>query len=113
MTEVMAGNQWNMQYFSTAQSAVCTAIHNLLLQVYRDEIHLFPTLPKAWMDKQLEFNNLLASGLNVSATLVDPIQHVKGVVRNIAPISLTRRICFGRQSMTMTLQPGEVQRFDL
>ncbi len=113
ITEVIVGNQWNMQYFSTAQGAICTAIHHLLLQARRDEIRLFPALPKVWMDKQLEFNNLLASGLSVSATLVGPTEHVKGSVQNIALAPLTRQIGFGQQSITIALQPGETQSFEL
>ena len=42
---VYPGGRWNMQYFSTAQSAVCTAIHHLLLQGREGEISLFPAVP--------------------------------------------------------------------
>ena len=112
MTEVIEGEQWNMQYFSTAQGAVCTAIHNLLLQAHRDEIHLFPALPKVWMDMGLQFNNLLAAGLSVSATLASPAGHVNGIVRNIAPVPLTRQIRFKQQSITIALQPGEAHSFE-
>ncbi len=113
MTEVIEGDQWNMQYFSTAQGAVCTAIHHLLLQPHDDEIRLFPAIPKVWMDKELQFNNLLVAGLNVSAALAGLTGRVKGNLHNIAPVPLTRQISFGQQSMTVALQPGEAQSFEL
>ena len=48
MTEVMDQGQWNMQYFGTAQGAVCTALHSLLLQARGQAVHLFPALPSGW-----------------------------------------------------------------
>jgi hypothetical protein len=113
MTEVMAGNQWNMQYFSTAQAAICAAIHHLLLQSHGDKIRLFPALPKDWIDKRPRFNDLLAAGLSVSATVASPAEHVQGLVRNISPAPLTRQIFFGQQSIMVTLQPGEARSFEV
>ena len=67
MTEVMEAGEWNMQYFGTAQGAVCTALHNLLLQSDTNEIRVFPALPSSW--EEASFEHLLANGCEVSASL--------------------------------------------
>lgn len=104
MTEVMEDGQWNMQYFGTAQAAVCTALHQLLLQPAPDDtIHLFPALPSAW--KTAAFENLLAAGLTITARLDD--SRVTCTVRNESPATLSRQIRFRDQSTTVTLAPGE------
>jgi hypothetical protein len=113
MTEVLEHNEWNMQYFCTSQGAVCTAIHQLLLQAHGDEIHLFPALPKVLKEKSPQFNNLLAAGLSVSAALSKADGPVTGTVRNIASVPLTRQIYFGQKSLKVDLQPGETQSFEL
>jgi hypothetical protein len=101
MTEVMDENGWNMQYFGTAQGAVCTALHNLLLQTSGTEIRLFPALP--W--ETAAFENLLAAGFEVSA------KHDHGSVTcalvNAARVPLVRTIVYKGQQREVTLNPGE------
>jgi hypothetical protein len=107
MAEVMENHEWNMQYFGTAQAAVCTAIHQLLLQSF-DGIHIFPALPAAWTS--VEFENLLADGLTVSARRDE--QKVVCRVKNDAPVTLTRRVRYGDQVTEVTLASGETRRLE-
>lgn len=109
MTEVMTDSRWNMQYFGTAQGAVCTAIHNLLLQAHGDEICLFPALPRRWTEVALD--GLLASGMEISATFDGAAGCVGGTVRNLSSSPLVRHLHCGQWCVTMTLAPGEEQRF--
>lgn len=104
MTEVMEEDgTWNMMYFGTAQGAVCIALHQMLLQTQNGNIDLFPALPETW--QTASFDNLLAQGIEVSATW-SPAQ-VECTLRNIAAEPLTRDICYGDQSASVTLEPGE------
>jgi alpha-L-fucosidase 2 len=103
MTEVMENDQWNMQYFGTAQGAVCIAIHQMLLQTAGDRIELFPALPASW--DTAAFENLLADGLTLSAKWTR--SGVDWTARNIADVRLTRQIACGGQSVTVELNPGE------
>ena len=105
MTEVMEHGQWNMQYFGTAQGAVCTALHSLLLQSDGDEIHLFPALPQAW--REARFERLLAAGLEVSAEWAGPERQAVCVVRNVTLAPASRVVYSGGRRATVTLQPGE------
>jgi hypothetical protein len=108
MTEAIVDGKWNMQYFGTAQGAVCTALHNLLLQPRGDEVRLFPALPSTWAGAA--FQGLLAAGLGVSAVF-DRTVSVEGMVRNLSPQPLTRRLRWGEQDATVTLAPGQKSRF--
>lgn len=108
MTEVMEDGQWNMQYFGTAQGAVCTAIHNLLLQGEGDEICLFPALPPGW--KRAEFQDLLAAGCGVSASFDRRLGCGEAVVRNVSPFLLSRSLRYGEERFTVTLAPAEERR---
>lgn len=107
MTEVMENNQWNMQYFGTAQSAVCTAIHQLLLQTHEDVIDIFPVLPSTWT--AAAFDRLLAAGLTVSARMHD--RQITGTLKNESPVPLTRQVCYHGQATEVTLAPGETFNF--
>lgn len=107
MTEVMEGCNWNMQYFLTAEGAVSTALHNLLLQEENDRILVFPARPVEWQN--CSFERLLASGLEVSAAYTPG--HVSGMVKNIAHRALTRQICWEKQVLRVTLEPGGSQVF--
>jgi len=107
MTEVMQDSQWNMQYFGTAQGAVCIAIHNLLLQANGDTIYLFPALPPGWIE--MRFEGLLAAGMEVSAAFDSAAGCVEGMVRNVSPVLLSRSFCCGQQRLTLMLAPGEEQ----
>jgi hypothetical protein len=104
MTEVMEGGKWNMQYFGTAQGAVCTAIHKLLLQAEGQEIRVFPALPSGWETAQ--FDRLLAAGMSVSARL-DAGTGVECTLTNISAASLSRRVRFRDQFTDITLGRGE------
>jgi len=55
-----------MQYFSTAQAALCSALHALLLQEHGAELRLFPALPPAW--DRCAFSGFLAAGLRLDAS---------------------------------------------
>ncbi|MCA0453717.1 MAG: hypothetical protein LCI00_07065 [Chloroflexi bacterium] len=102
MTEVMENGEWNMQYFGTAQGAVCIAIHQMLLQVQNGHIELFPALPSAW--ETASFDNLLAEGLSVTAKWTK--DSVECTLRNDANVPLTRDILYGKQPITVELAPG-------
>lgn len=106
MTEVMEDGEWNMQYFGTAQAACCIAIHQMLLQTRDDVIDLFPALPLSW--EQAGFENLLAAGLNVTATYAAGA--VEWTARNNAALPLTRTVRYDDQAETVALQPGEERR---
>ncbi len=103
MTEVMEDHRWNMQYFGTAQSAVCTALHNLLLQTHDDVIDVFPALPSGWTTAA--FERLLAAGLTISARLED--NQIVGSLKNESPVTLARRVQHGDQVVEAVLAPGE------
>lgn len=104
MTEVMENGEWNMQYFGTAEAAVATAIHQLLLQAMPDGlIRLFPAIPSAW--QAAAFENLLAAGLVVSARLEDGI--VACTLTNQAGEALTRSVMCGQDERQVILAPGE------
>lgn len=105
MTEVMEDGNWNMQYFGTAQGAVCIAIHQMLLQVHADNIELFPAVPSSW--EQTSFKNLLAEGLTVSATY--NAGKVEWTATNVASVPLSRQLAYGEQLATVELQPGETR----
>lgn len=105
MTEVMEDGEWNMQYFGTAQGAVCTALHVLLLQGRGAEVTIFPALPTSW--QAAAFETMLAAGLEVSARLA--ADGVACTVRNIAPVPLTRQVVYAGQGVEVTLQPGEAR----
>ncbi len=109
MTEVLQDGEWNMQYFATAQGALCTAIHHLMLQSQGDEIHLFPALPSSW--ETCSFEGLLASGLKVSASWDKAKCAVEGIVRNENRIPLARKLSLGDHSEDIQLAPGETHAF--
>jgi hypothetical protein len=109
MSEVVRDDGWNMQYFGTAQGAVCTAIHNLLLQPRGEAVQLFPALPSAWVG--VSYRDLLAAGLGVSAAYDGSNRGVEGVVRNLSPQPLSRRVSWREQDIAVTLQPGEERGF--
>lgn len=108
MTEVMENHKWNMQYFGTAQAAVCTAIHQLLLQTVDDVIRIFPALPAAWTS--VEFENLLAAGLTISAKREGAAITCR--VRNETPVPLTRHVQVGDLVHDVVLAPRESHTFE-
>jgi hypothetical protein len=108
MTEVMEDQDWNMQYFCTAQAAVVTALHSLVLQGDGKQISIFPALPSGW--QAVSFERLLANGLEVSAQ-VRP-GGVLGEVRNITPESLRRSLVWKSRTVELSLEPGGAYDFD-
>jgi alpha-L-fucosidase 2 len=109
MTEVMENDTWNMQYFGTAQGAVCTALHHLLLQSRGAEIRLFPALPSTWVN--CSFDRLLASGCEVSATWDRNKGTIDGVIKNISQVLLSRKLTWKDRTETITLEAGETHAF--
>jgi alpha-L-fucosidase 2 len=109
MTEVMEDGQWNMQYFGTAQGAVCTALHNLLLQAEGDEIRVFPALPSSWAEAA--FERLLANGCEISANVSRGSGLIEGYLVNVTdgPLGLWLRI--GQQDEVVEIASGETYRF--
>jgi alpha-L-fucosidase 2 len=107
MAEVMEGQDWNMQYFETAQGAVSVALQSLLLQAQGEEIRLFPALPPDWTSAS--FERLLAGGLEVSA--VYDHGKVSGMAKNIASSEIRRAIVWGDQQQSISLKPGEHYAF--
>ena len=104
MTEVMENDTWNMQYFGTAEAAVCTAIHSLLLQTSGDGIDVLPSLPSQW--ESAAFENLRVSGFTVSASWTRA-GGVTVTARNAAPLPLTRELRYQGNTIMLDLQPGE------
>ncbi len=102
MTEVMENDQWNMQYFGTAEAAVSIALHQMLLQVRADSIDLFPAIPSSW--DHASFENLLADGFTVSAIFAR--DGVTWRARNIADHALTRTLRCGDHAETVELAAG-------
>jgi hypothetical protein len=109
MTEVMEAGQWNMQYFGTAQGAVCTALHNLLLQAEADEIRVFQALPSSW--SEAAFERLLANGCEVSASVRMRSGGVEGHLVNVTAEPLMLRLRVGQQDETVKLASGETYHF--
>jgi hypothetical protein len=107
MTEVMDENGWNMQYFGTAEGAVMTAIHNLLLQADEETIAIFPALPSDW--SEVSFQNLRALGWLVSAEFTPT--RATATVTNDATVPLTRTVIFEGQQELATLEPGQSCNF--
>lgn len=105
MTEVMDDNGWNMQYFGTAQGAVVTAIHSLLLQAHDHDqtIAVFPALPADW--EVASFANLRALGWLVSAEFTPT--HVTVTLTDDADVPLTRTVTYQSQKEQVTLQPDQ------
>jgi len=108
MTEVMEHEQWNMQYFGTAGGAICTALHQMLLQPRKDEnededaLELFPAIPSTW--DRASFEHLLADGFTVSAEWTPHM--IKWRVQNVATVRLERTIRYGELSVRVALEPG-------
>lgn len=88
-----ANGHWNMQYFSTAQGAVCTAIQSLLLQSRGEEICVFPAVPAAW--PSCSFEKLLVHGIEVSASLDRAARHARVELKDISGADRQLKVRFG------------------
>ncbi len=109
LTEIMENGQWNMQYFLTAQGAVCTALHSLLLQERQGRLHLFPALPEEW--ESASFERLLVPGARVSASFDRRLGRIEGSLTNITSQPLDYRLQAGMQAQQVRLAPGECHAF--
>lgn len=103
MSEVRINHKWNMQYFCTAQAAVMTALHTMLLQSDEQRLKIFPAIPASWTS--CSFERLLCDGVEVSASFANG--HAKATLRNISSIVLNRVISIGRQEIRLNLAPNE------
>jgi hypothetical protein len=106
---VYPGGRWNMQYFGTAQSAVCTAMHHLMLQAQEGEISLFPAVPSEW--PHCSFERLLVNGVEISGHL-DHDAHAWAEMLNIAADTLVTRINYGGRTEQLVLAPGQLKRIE-
>jgi hypothetical protein len=112
MTEVMEAGNWNMQYFGTAQGAVCTALHNLLLQAESGEIRVFPALPSSWTESA--FDRLLANGCEVSASVARKKRGsgvIEGHLVNVTNGPLELWLRMGQLDETVKIASGETYHF--
>jgi hypothetical protein len=99
----MENGEWNMQYFGTAQGAVCTALHSLLLQERGSVIMIFPALPKHWND--VSFNHLLVNGCVVSASYTRKGSKIEGSLKNITNSHLAINLKVGDEIRSIHLIP--------
>jgi hypothetical protein len=107
MAEIVTDGAWNMQYFGTAEGAICTALHQLLLQSAGDTVQLFPARPPEW--DEVAFENLLTAGLTVSARYRQGA--VQATVSN-AGGARTIRLVYGDDAREISLAPGERAALD-
>jgi hypothetical protein len=103
------GGQWNYQYFSTAQAALCSALHALLLQVHSGALHLFPALPVGW--EACAFQNFLANGFSVDAHYDRGRAHV--TLRNMADRTRVAHLSLGQRRLSIALAAGAAQTLEL
>jgi hypothetical protein len=111
LTEIMEDGEWNMQYFGTAQGAVCTALHNLLLQEQDGILRLFPALPAHW--EEVSFNSLLAAGCEVSASIDRRAGILEGSLRNVTTEQATYGLQAGGERANVCLAPGETHALQI
>ena len=101
---------WNMQYFGTAQAAVCTAIQYMLLQGRADGISIFPAVPAEW--PLCSFDRLLVNGTKVSGTFDRAANTIQVTLHNIANEDLNTSIWHGKQIEEIALAPGQSKSFE-
>jgi alpha-L-fucosidase 2 len=102
---VYPDGHWNMQYFGTAQAAVCTAIHHLLLQARDGTITLFPAVPSQW--PSCSFERLLANGAEVSGLFDREAGVAKATLHNITGKDLQVRVRYGKHAEDLLMASGE------
>lgn len=103
MTEVRIDDEWNMQYFCTAQAAVMTAFHSLLLQGNEQNLAIFPALPPEW--QECSFEKLLSNGFEVSASYSKGAASAR--VKNVTTTSLQKTLKINKKEILLHLEPGE------
>ncbi|HWE61962.1 MAG TPA: hypothetical protein VHB98_09635 [Chloroflexota bacterium] len=106
---VDAQGRWNNQYFSTAQAALCSALHALLLQAHGAELRLFPALPAHW--QRCGFRDFLVDGVRLDARYDRGAAEV--VVRNACARPRRIRLRFGAHVQLLTLGVGECRTLEL
>jgi hypothetical protein len=99
--------RWNLQYFSTAQAALCSALHALVLQQHGAELRLFPALPPGW--ERCAFRGFLFAGLRLDAAY--ELGGVQLTVRN--ETDHPRRVSFRLGAMVRRLELAAGTRQDL
>ncbi len=100
---------WNMQYFSTAQATLCSAVHALLLQQHGAELRLFPAVPPAW--SRCAFSGFLAAGLSLDASY--EVGRVAVSVRNVTGAGRRALLRAGSRTATLDLAPGASRTLSL
>ncbi|MDB5078004.1 MAG: hypothetical protein JWO42_4183 [Chloroflexi bacterium] len=100
---------WNLQYFSTAQAALCSALHALLLQQHGAELHFFPAVPQAW--GHCSFTGFLVAGLRVDAAYERGRASI--VVHNETDRTRSAVLRLGSDVRRLTLTPGAKQSLEL
>jgi hypothetical protein len=101
--------RWNNQYFSTAQAALCSALHALLLQQHGGELRLFPALPPAW--DRCAFRGFLFGGLRVDAAYATGSAHITVANETDRPRRVTLRS--GYEVRRLHLAAGAQQDLEL
>ena len=100
---------WNFQYFSTAQAALCSALHALLLQAEGGELRLFPALPAGWTD--CAFRDLLANGFALTARYRNGEATV--TIRNTTDRTRVAHVSLGDRRTSVALEAGAAQTLEL
>jgi len=101
--------RWNSQYFSTAQAALCSALHALVLQPHGRALHLFPALPAGW--HQCSFRRFQARGLSLDAAYEDGRAEIEARNPTDQPRGAVFRL--GTAWHVVQLDPGSATRFVL
>jgi len=99
--------RWNIQYFSTGHGALCSAMHQLVLQARGEEIILCPALPPTWPG--CHFRHLRVAGLLVDCDLARADHRARITVTNATEAPLARAIVLGDERQKLELQPGETR----
>lgn len=104
-------DRWNIQYFSTAHGALCSAIHHLLLQSRNGEIAIGPALPPDWAG--CHFQRLRADGLLVDCDFERTDRAARVTLTNATDAPITRILRFGEARQPVELRPGETKAIAL
>lgn len=106
---VDAEGRWNMQYFGTAHGALCTALHQLVVQSWEDRIRIGGAVPPTWTAG--EWENLRAHGLLISGWWDRRRNRLEALLRNPTPEPISVRVQCGETDTVITVAPGAAQRF--
>ncbi|HEY7832740.1 MAG TPA: hypothetical protein VIG30_04140, partial [Ktedonobacterales bacterium] len=95
--------RWNMQYFSTAQAALCGALHAMLLQRHGSEVRLFAGRQLGW--DECSFRGFLAGGLRLDAHFAAGKATV--LARNERAQPWRGTLSLGKSRQSVCLRAGE------